>query len=214
MMRKIQDLTGRVFGRLTVLGRGADRPTPNGLREIRWRCLCVCGGTTEAIKANLTHGRTQSCGCLRQELLAVGRVTHGMGADGRYPIWFAMKDRCLCETDPAYDRYGGRGITVCDRWLNDFPAFCADMGERPAGLTIERIDNNGNYEPGNCRWATMKEQSRNRRNNHMITHAGLTLCLAEWAERTAINYGTLRSRIARYGWSVERALEHYQLPVI
>jgi hypothetical protein len=148
-------------------------------------------------------GNTRSCGCLYVEQARTMNLIHGRShTPGVYSCWSNMMKRCRGVSDPYY---GGRGIKVCDRW-HSFENFLADMGERPVGQTIERIDNDGDYEPSNCRWATRKEQSRNQRKNILVTLNGETLCLSEWAERLNINVGTVRSRIKRYGWSSAKAL--------
>lgn len=116
-----------------------------------------------------------------------------------YRIWIAMRSRCNNPKTANYDKYGGRGIKVCERWDNSFAHFLADMGERPPGLSIEREDNDGNYKPGNCRWATRSEQGRNMRRNRMVTHNGETLCMAAWAERLGIRWDTLYRRIKAKG---------------
>lgn len=127
------------------------------------------------------------------------------GASPTYRTWSGMIQRCKNPNEPAFNRYGGRGITVCDDWLN-FEGFLADMGERPKGKSLDRIDNNGGYCPENCRWATRKEQSNNTRTNRRITYKGKTKTLAEWSRCTGIKPSTLRTRLWR-GWSIRRALE-------
>jgi hypothetical protein len=170
-MPAFQDLTGQRFGRLVVERRGGVHATPNGSRFTLWRCRCDCGGTSE-VKANaLRSGNTKSCGCLKAEVLHVPAMNpnrrHGAfnngDSDPVYWVWSSMKARCLNPKDSHFAHYGGRGITVCERWRQSFAAFRDDMGPRPEGLEIDRINNDGNYEPGNCRWTTRSVQATNRR---------------------------------------------------
>jgi hypothetical protein len=149
------------------------------------------------------HGNT---GRKRPDLAARNKAAakHGMYRSPTYNTWAQMRQRCEDSGCRDFARYGARGITVCERW-QDFESFLADMGERPDGMTLDRINVNGNYEPGNCRWATPKQQQRNRRSNVRITHDGLTLCVAEWAERVELERKTLEYRV-RAGWPAARAL--------
>jgi hypothetical protein len=144
-----------------------------------------------------------------------GNTRHGhasrSGKSATWLTWASMIRRCTMPSQDSYPLYGGRGIVVCERWQT-FENFLADMGEKPAGTSIERIDSDGNYEPSNCRWATMKEQQRNRRGNRHITNAGLTMTAAEWAERTGLPSSAIRSRLDKLGWPVERALTEPLMP--
>lgn len=198
--RIVSDLTGKRFGRLIVLSRAGS----NHVGTL-WLCECDCGGRATTTTNRLTSGRKRSCGCWE----ALRRYVHGHTV-GKYSYtyqsWAGMKTRCLNPKDPGYAGYGARGITVCDRWLK-FENFLADMGERPKGTTLDRYpDMGGNYEPGNCRWATMKEQQNNRRNNVVLEYLGERLTISRWAERSGIRPLTLRYRVLKLGWSMDRAL--------
>jgi hypothetical protein len=145
---------------------------------------------------------TRSCGCLRSEFAR--RVKHGQYATKTYGTWQSMMKRCYQPNNISYKNCGGRGITVCQQW-HEFTNFFADMGERPVGKTLDRIDNNGNYEPGNCRWATPKEQSQNSRQPRFITYAGETMNLTEWSARLGMSLSNFSRRLRR-GWTIERAI--------
>lgn len=197
---------GDRYGRWIVLSLAEPRRRKDGNPAKFWLCRCDCGTEREVRQTLLRNGQSRSCGCFHNEQAAahIANVqrSHGMADTPEYTIWHLMHQRCR---DPARRNYGERGITVCERW-SDFANFYADMGTRPsADHSIDRINVNGNYEPGNCRWATKKEQSRNQRKNRLLTFQGETLCLAEWCERFGIPKGRLETRLA-LGWDVERAL--------
>lgn len=196
MARKLEDITGQKFGRLTAIG-GYDRST--GVTYWDFQCEC---GTVKSIPArSVKNGAISSCGCLKSDVMKESKTSHGMARSPVYAVWGSMVSRCTNPNTPQWDDYGGRGIRVCDRWLK-FENFLADMGECPSGMSIDRIDVNGNYEPGNCRWATPKEQSRNRRNTVFLTVNGRTQPLAEWAEEIGCGYDRLLRR-KMGGWSDE-----------
>lgn len=196
------DLTGQKFGRLTVIRR-----TESTNKNIKWVCLCECGNYTNVFGIDLKSGKTQSCGCVHSEQLTKRNYKHGLCDDPLRVVWSGLKDRCYNMNCKAYKNYGGREITVCDEWRNDFQAFYywAMSNGYKNGLTIDRIDVNGNYEPSNCRWATMKEQANNKRNNRLITYNGKTQTITQWADETGIERRTISARISR-GWNIERTL--------
>jgi len=196
------DLTGNVYGRLTVVKEG-DRQN----KQRRWYCQCECGNTVLVLQSSLRGGLTSSCGCLHSEGVRNLMSTHNLSGTPEYVAWQGMKTRCNNPNSISYPLYGGRGIRVCDHWAQDFLSFLSDMGPKPGPeYSLDRIDNAKNYEPGNCRWATLSEQGRNKRNNHYLTYNGETLTIAEWAERTGIPEKTLRFRVNRSKWSDERAI--------
>jgi len=192
------DLTGKVFNRLTVLGDFGDRDNQN---KIKWKCQCICGAIKYISGPQLKSGKTKSCGCLQTE----NRIKHGQWKHPLYNIWKGMVDRCTKENTHNYKDYGGRGITVCDRWL-DVNNFIEDMSTRPEGTSIDRIDNNGNYEPSNCKWSTDKEQSNNRRSSRYLEYNGESKTLVDWSRDTGIKQTTIGERLRR-GWTIEQALE-------
>lgn len=204
----LEDFAGRRFGRLVVVellpyaGPGKGR---------LWRCQCDCGNEHTASSGNLRKGHIASCGCLYRESIGNRSRTHGKRQSVEYRCWTHIKTRCCNPRSKSYPNYGGRGISVCPEWLSSFETFYSDMGPRPSGKdSIERIDNNGNYEPSNCRWATSQEQRANQRQRRItyritLTHNDETLPLPEWSERTGISIDSIRARL-KMGWSVEDAL--------
>ncbi len=195
---KALDLSGRAFGHLTAIHvtRTASK------RSRAWLCHCACGATVAVQTGNLVIGHTKSCGCRTGEAISKTKTIHGGARRGRsreeYRIWAGMIRRCHSPTDGAFEYYGGRGIGVCTRWRESFPNFMADIGPRPSAMhSIDRIDNDGNYEPGNCRWATWKQQARNRRTNRRISANGESATLAEWAERLETTSGCIAQRLAK-----------------
>lgn len=198
---KRKSYTGRVFGRLTVTGDAPD-PRP-GRRYLR--CVCECGVTKAIYLGSLTTGVTASCGCLRAEMTSERRKKHGLSRSPTYNSWMGMKARCLKRACQAYKNYGGRGITVCDRWMS-FENFLADMGECPPGMSIERLRNEDGYEPGNCEWATDKEQANNKRSNRVFELDGEQKTISQIAELKGLDYWFLRARLVVLRWPLERAI--------
>lgn len=204
------DLTGRRFGRLVPLGP-VERiyVQPRGTVVV-WLCQCDCGKTSRVYAQSLRNKNTKSCGCLNEEKRAArlaAQVTHGATGTHEYWVWNAAKRRCHNKKDKGYHNYGGRGITMCARWRDDFAAFIADMGPRPSpDHTIERVDNNRGYEPDNCEWVTIIPQANNRRNNRLLTAFGKTQTIAQWSRECNVSQQTLWSRVFSYGWSVGKAL--------
>jgi hypothetical protein len=196
------DLTGKRFGRLTVL----HLHEVSRSRGARWQCKCDCGNTALVYRKELRNGDTQSCGCLHKEQLQERNTIHGLCGTPEHDVWLNMITRCTQPSAQNFRFYGGRGIKVCARWRNDFRSFLADMGPRPSpNHWIDRIDSDGDYSPENCRWSTRTEQFRNRRSNRLIEYANETKTMVEWAEAFGLNPMTLQWRLD-HGWSVHDAL--------
>lgn len=201
-MGKAMELVGQRFGRLTVIAIIAVRR--RGVHK-RLQVRCDCGTTATPRLAHVLDGRTTSCGCFNREAAAVRATRHGLTHSRVHTCWNNMLQRCANPRQQAYARYGARGITVCAGWAS-FDVFLADMGMPPSAThEIDRIDNGRGYEPGNCRWVTRVENSRNKDSNRRIVFQGRDLCLVEWAASTGIPYGTLHQRLRR-GWPVADAL--------
>ena len=202
-------IPGQRYGRWTILEEVGIRHKPSGEVVRQCLCQCSCGNTKIVGLGCLRTGSVASCGCLRDEkIAAVGRrnTTHGKSHTPTHRAWSSMFQRCHNPNHKFYSYYGGRGIAICQRWQDSFESFLEDMGELPSPLhSLDRIDNDGDYCPSNCRWATQKEQRRNTRINIMLTYQGKTLCLGEWAEITGLNYYTLYSRV-KSGWTDEDVL--------
>jgi hypothetical protein len=194
---------GEVYGRLTVLRRAE-----SAHRERLWLCRCACGGTALVKTAHLRSGNTVSCGCRRAEVraaIAAVQLTHGMSSTSEYRVWKGMKERCHSPASVCWPNYGGRGIKVCEAW-ESFENFYADMGPMSAPkLTIERDDNNGDYKPGNCRWATQSEQMSNTRRSTRIEYGGRVQTVDAWARELGIPHQTIRGRLRR-GYTHAQAL--------
>ena len=208
---KFIDLTGKQFGKLNVVERASDHVTASGRRYVRWRCRCECGTETDVMATNLLQGKTVSCGCHSRNQARVLHLTHGESDTRLYQVWSAIKSRCYNVNSKHYEDYGGRGIRMCDAWRDGYDAFrewalSSGYQELPfSQCTIDRIDNDGNYEPSNCRWVDGVAQANNRRSNRNFTYNGETHNIKEWSELYSIPYKTLHNRI-RSGWSIDRAL--------
>lgn len=203
--KQAKDLTGQQFGRLTALGPIGQTPRT----QIKWECKCDCGNIVTVSSTHLRTGHTQSCGCLANELTAIRNTTHGQSRSKLHWVWSAIVQRCTNPNCKGYKNYGGRGITIFSRWRESFEEFRDYITGLPSfgtlGYSLDRIDNDKGYEPGNVRWASRVIQSRNSRSNRMITHAGRTQCLQAWADELQMGRSALKMRFRR-GWSVEKAL--------
>lgn len=202
-MAKLIDLAGQKFGRLTVISYARKDKEGN----ILWNCLCDCGNTKIILRNNLKSGHTQSCGCYKIEVV----TNHGHAKSGNksptYHSWCGVITRCINPNHKNYMDYGGRGITVCERWSHSFKNFLEDMGERPKGMSIDRINNDGNYYKENCKWSTITEQNRNMRNNVRLTFNGKIKLQADWAKEWEINPVVISYNI-RKGHSMEWIYEN------
>lgn len=202
-IHNFKDLEGQTFGRLNVIGFAG---TEN--KSTFWYCKCLCGNITKALAGNLKKGVTTSCGCFNKERTIERSTIHGHAKKGditpTFLTWTGMLVRCQNPNTQNFKDYGGRGITVCKRWLK-FENFLADMGEKPEGLTLDRKENDKGYFKENCRWATMEEQSNNRRSNHHLTFNRKTQTVSQWAKELGFKNDTLYDRL-RIGWTVERTL--------
>jgi hypothetical protein len=200
-MGRFRDLTGERFGRLLVEGKGGY----NKHHQLYWRCECECGKRKEVLGSLLRNSMTQSCGCLQKESISKVNFKHGMAKSNIWSIHRSMMDRCYSPNNKAYKHYGARGISVCDRW-HDFESFFKDMGNKPDGMSLERVNNNGNYSPDNVIWADSKTQANNRTNSVMLTYNNRTQTMAQWCEEIDLKIATVWARLNKYGYSVEQAL--------
>ena len=190
-MGRFKDLSGKVFSRLTVIERA-----PTDGRRIKWLCRCSCGKQVIITGENLVSGHTKSCGCLKRDK----QTTHGMSSTPEWNAWVNMRARCTDRTHPKYHRYGGRGISVCPEWVESFVNFFTDMGYRPSKEhSLDRINNNGNYNKSNCKWSTRKEQQQNMSTNRLfyavnpIGRRFAATCQAEFARKYGLNASTIAS---------------------
>ena len=195
------DLNGRTFGDYTVIGFGGKKG-----HMTLWKCKCVCGSEKTVYGNNLLRGYSTSCGCKRAEKMRKTMTKHGLTDTRLHIIWIQMRARCEKPYSYGYKSYGGRGISVCKEWsdFQNFYAWAINNGY-DKNLTLDRIDNDGNYEPSNCRWATQTQQCRNQRSNRNIAYQGEVHCLTEWAEITGIDKGVLAARLDKLNWSIQKA---------
>lgn len=198
MAKPIINITGQKFGRLIVIEFSHIHITKSGQHVTYWKCECECGNMKELSKSNLISGNSKSCGCLYEET----KDRHGYANHDLYRVWISMIDRCFNPKCHSWDNYGGRGISVCERWKN-IENFIIDMGVRPEGYSIDRINNDGNYSPDNCKWSSASEQANNRRVN-VIEHNGKSQTMRQWASELKINYTTLLYRL--HNWTIDKAL--------
>jgi hypothetical protein len=198
------DLTGREFDRLTVISQAPNRA--NG--RVMWNCKCICGSMVTVTSKSLTRHAGRSCGCLQKQITRARLLKHGVTSNNAFPttyaIWVNMRQRCTNPRTPGWKNYGGRGITICDRW-QDFSNFLADMGERPGKLSIERIDNSAGYSPDNCEWADRKTQARNTRLTPIITVCGRRLPVITACEEFGVKLHTVETRKRTSGISYTEA---------
>lgn len=199
-MRYKGSLIGNRFGRLVVIDSAGKSKHRNLLVLVK----CDCGNQKIVIANNLRYGTTKSCGCLATGLRRLAKLRHGMSGTPEHISWSAMKERCLTSSNPGYIDYGGRGITICDRWMS-FEKFYEDMGPRPKGASLGRIDNNGPYDPSNCRWETAEQQANNRRVSNIINIDGESLTISQWSRKVGIKRVTIAARI-RLGWDAYLAI--------
>ncbi len=197
------DLIGKRYGNLEIIRQEEDYISPSGGKHKRFLCKCDCGNETIAFKEWLTSGRKKSCGCLRHQN---GIIKHGEIHTRLYRIWGNMCNRCSNKNNPAWLNYGGRGITVCDEWKDyiNFRDWAYTSGYQE-NLTIDRVDNDMNYEPSNCRWVDDIVQANNKRSNHLIEYDGKIKTIGEWARELGIPYKTLHNRIVELQWDLHKA---------
>lgn len=201
-MPKFRDLTKQTFNRWTIIEHAGKTKWGASL----WLCRCSCGNKHIVNGANIVNGQSKSCGCLNIERSRNASCTHDKSRTPEYRIWANMIHRCINPNSQSFENYGKRGIEVCDTWINSFTNFIEDMGKRPSDkYSIDRIDNNGNYSPDNCKWSTKKEQCNNRRNNNIINLDDKKQTLAQWAVELNIHESTIRRRL-RSGWPINKVL--------
>lgn len=204
-MGKYIDLTGQRFVRLTVLSRNAEKSDLK--KHSYFNCICDCGNTRVVASGDLKNGSSKSCGCITKETTITRNTKHGEGHTNLYEVWCAIKARCCNSTNKAFKNYGGRGITICDEWklFVNFKEWALRTGYGK-GLSIDRIDNDGNYEPHNCRWTTRKVQTNNTRRNNRFEYNGELKTISELADIAGLKYRVLHDRLVRYKMDIQRAM--------
>lgn len=207
---KLKDRTNKKYGRLTVVMLHKSIVS-GGRKRVFWECQCECGALILAESGRLESGYTKSCGCLRQETTKNINMSHGESNKTKeYRAWSKMKSRCFCKTDAKYYAYGERGISVCDRWINSYPNFLKDMGRAPSKIhSLDRRNVNGNYEPGNCRWATPHQQMNNMRQTIIINRRGESMSMKEWCTKLQIPYKQAHALKQKKGYSFDQIINHY-----
>lgn len=218
MSNRIEITAGDKYGRLTII-RKVESKRSGGHLQRCVECRCECGVVKEYRFYTLRNGNTKSCGCFANDVAGANLRTHGLSSRVEYRVWQGMLSRCNSSDSQSYRNYGGRGIKVCNRWGTSFESFFEDMGSRPSeDHSIDRRNNNGNYSCGhceeciangwdsNCRWATQKQQARNKRVNYLVEHDGETKCVTEWAEQYGIKPSVLYYRLVKLGWTFEKSV--------
>lgn len=199
------NIIGKQFGSLTVLRKSSEA----GSRQ-RYECACTCGNNKTYLRCHIVSGAVKSCGCGKRTSIGLRSKTHGHARPGNlsptFTTWMSLKARCKNPNNNMYKHYCARGITVCDRWNSSFEAFLSDMGEKPPGCSIDRIDNNLGYSPDNCKWSTATEQANNRRSNKLVTAFGVTASIADWSRRFGVDQNNISARLRSKKWSQEDAV--------
>lgn len=209
---KQEEYIGKTYNRLTILSFGEPkiviRKDGYPVKITVVNCICSCGNLWSRMLTSIKNNNTKSCGCFNKEQTAKKHKTHNLSGIPEYNTWTCMKDRCSNSKCPSYHNYGGRGITVCEEWINSFETFITDMGRKPSKQhTIDRIDNNLGYFKENCRWATWKEQNNNRRDARIIIYQGKSKNMKEWCEELNLNYSVTWIRLTKLNWTVEDAFK-------
>jgi len=205
-MDRKSDMVGKRFGRLMVI-----KYSHSSQERRMWECLCDCGKITFVPTASLNRGVTESCGCLRNDRTVKAKLTHGMSKTPEYKAYQHMMSRCYNPNDSNYHNYGGRGIFVCEKWRGHPKAFLEDMGRKPSGCELERLDNNSGYSPSNCAWKNHIDQAKNRRTTTRFKYRGRMICLKDICKSKGLPYSTIHSRIKYGGWTLEDAIS---VPII